>query len=138
MSNIDKLYEIQKFRHKILKQEELIQYYETMSHSLGGGGYEEKVQCTRNLDAPFVKWIYKKIDATTVLEEMKKQLNLKIDEVSNVVEQIENIDYRRILTYRYLLNQDWSTIASKLNLSISTVYRYHRKGLKDLEEVSAL
>lgn len=138
MTNVDRLHEIEKMRFKIDKQKELIDYYETMSRSLGGGGYEEKVQCTRSYEAPFVKWIYKKLDAEAVLKTMEQELDRKIDEMSIVVEMMDNIDYRRIITYRYLLNQDWETVADSLHLSLSTIYRYHRRALEDLKEVKVL
>lgn len=135
MNNVEKLYDIQKCRQKISKQEELIQYYETMSHSLGGGGFEEKVQCTPSFEAPFVKWIYKKIDAESVLKVMKENLKIKIDEMLEIIERVDNIDYRKILTYRYIQNKDWEFIFNSLYLGSSTTYRYHKLALKALNSI---
>lgn len=135
MSLREKLYAIQKLRSKISKQEELIQYYETMSHSLGGGGYEEKVQCTRNLDAPFVKWIYKKVDAESDLKVMKKDLLALKDEAALLIEKVDNGDYKMILTYRYIMNKDWPTIIGLVNLGESTTYRYHKKALNAIDSL---
>lgn len=138
MTNIDKLHEIEKLRFRISKQMELISYYETMSHSLGGADFTcERVDKTRNLNAPFVKWIYKKIDAESELQKMEQELQEKIDEMSNIVESIDNIDYRRILTYRYLLNQDWESISTSLHLSLSSIHRYHRKSLDELSTIKS-
>lgn len=135
MSNKEKLFEIQKLKERISKQKELIEYYETMTHSLGGSCFEERVNCSPNLDAPFVKWIYKRIEAEDKLKQMEKYLEGKVEELSSIVEMMENIDYRRILIYRYILDKDWDTIADLLHLSISTVYRYHRLSLKAIEEI---
>ena len=53
--------EVKKLRYKILKQHELINYYDQMSYTLGGQDFtRERVDCTRDLSAPFEKWIYKK------------------------------------------------------------------------------
>ena len=61
--------EIKQLRNKIKGQKELINYYEQMSHSLGGSDYStERVDCTRDLRAPFEKWIYKKIGAEEKLK----------------------------------------------------------------------
>lgn len=133
MSNLEKLYEIQKYRNRISKQEELIQYYETMSHSLGGGGYEEKVQCTRNLDAPFVKWIYKKVDAEAVLKEMKVKFNDMVEEVTPIIESLESIDYRKIINYKFILGYDWSDICDLMHISLSTAHRYLKKSMLELD-----
>lgn len=136
MSNLEKLKDIQTLRYKIKKQEELIEYYETMARSVGGCDFStERVDCSRNLEAPFVKWIIKKLDAEDKLKEMNVMLEKKIDEMMSVVEKIENIDYRKIITYRYLLFKEWFQISKSLCLSLSSVYRFHRIALKELEKI---
>lgn len=136
MTNVEKLYEISRLKRKIAKQEELIKYYEVMSFSLGGCDFTiERVDCTRNLDAPFVKWIHKRLDAEGELKIMQKELNEKISEMTHIIDGIENVDYKMIITYRYLLDKSWTEIAQLLHMSISTVYRFHRKSLDNLNDL---
>lgn len=136
MTNVEKLNEISRLKRKIAKQEELIKYYEVMSFSLGGSDFTiERVDCTRNLDAPFVKWIHKRLDAEAELKIMQKELNEKIAEMTHIIDGIENVDYKMIITYRYLLDKSWTGIAELLHMSISTVYRFHKKSLDNLNEL---
>ena len=130
--------EITKLRFKISKQKELINYYEAMSHSLGGSDYSvERVDGTRNLEAPFVKWIYKRIDAEEKLKVMEATLEAKLDELGSIIDKLDQMEYQMVLTYRYILNTDWDEMPSKLNYSISTIYRFHRCALEELSKMEA-
>ena len=133
-SQVKIINEITKFRFKISKQKELINYYEVMSHSLGGSDYStERVDGTRNLEAPFVKWIYKKIDAEEKLKVMETELEAKVNDLSNLLDKLEQPEYQMVLTYRYVLNMDWVDIPNVMNYSISSVYRLHRDALYALK-----
>ena len=88
---VKKVSEVQKLRFRISKQKELIDYYEQMSHTLGGSDYSrERVDCTRDLRAPFEKWIYKKIDAEEKLKEMESALTIKLEELANKIDQVDD------------------------------------------------
>ena len=133
-SQVKIINEITKLRFKISKQKELINYYEVMSHSLGGSDYStERVDGTRNLEAPFVKWIYKKIDAEEKLKVMEDDLEAKVNELSTLLDKLEQPEYQMVLTYRYVLNMDWVDIPKVMNYSISSVYRLHRDALYALK-----
>lgn len=138
MTNSEKLNEIQKLKYKIEKQMSLIAYYDQMSFSLGGCDFTiERVDCTRNLDAPYVKWIYKKLDAEQKLKEMTRKLKSMINEMTDIIDLIENIDYRMILTFRYVLSKEWLEISETMHLSLSTTYRYHKKGLEEIDALKS-
>ena len=130
--------EVQKLRYRITKQKELIEYYDQMSYTLGGSDYSrERVDCTRDLRAPFEKWIYKKIDAEEKLKEMESALTIKLEELANKIDQVESVDYKKILTYRYVLDTDWYDMPSVLNYSSSTIYRFHRLALLELKKLDS-
>lgn len=130
--------DVQKLRYRITKQKELIEYYDQMSYTLGGSDYSrERVDCTRDLRAPFEKWIYKKIDAEEKLKEMESALTIKLEELANKIDQVESVDYKKILTYRYLLDTDWYDMPGVLNYSSSTIYRFHRLALLELKKVDS-
>ena len=130
MSQVKIINEITKLRNKIKKQKELINYYEVMSHSLGGSDYSvERVDGSRNLDAPFVKWIYKKIDAEAKLKEMVQDLEQKTSVLSGHLERLETPEHQMVLMYRYVLDMPWDEIPAVMSYSISSVYRLHRDAL---------
>ena len=130
--------DVQKLRYRITKQKELIDYYDQMSYTLGGSDYSrERVDCTRDLRAPFEKWIYKKIDAEEKLKEMESALTIKLEELANKIDQVESVDYKKILTYRYVLDTDWYDMPGVLNYSSSTIYRFHRLALLELKKVDS-
>ena len=130
--------DVQKLRYRITKQKELIEYYDQMSYTLGGSDYSrERVDCTRDLRAPFEKWIYKKIDAEEKLKEMESALTIKLEELTNKIDQVESVDYKKILTYRYVLDTDWYDMPGVLNYSSSTIYRFHRLALLELKKVDS-
>ena len=135
---VKKISEVQKLRFRISKQKELIEYYDQMSHTLGGSDYSrERVDCTRNLEAPFVKWIYKRIEAEEKLKEMESALEVEVNELATLIDQLDNVDYKKILTYRYVLDTDWYDMPSVLNYSSSTIYRFHRLALLELKKLDS-
>ena len=126
--------EIKQLRNKIKGQKELINYYEQRSHSLGGSDYStERVDCTRDLRAPFEKWIYKKIGAEEKLKSFEEALTIKLDELSAAIEKIESHNHQLVLISRYLNDMRWEDIPSDLGYSASSIYRLHREGLALLE-----
>lgn len=130
--------EVKKLRYKILKQHELINYYDQMSYTLGGQDFtRERVDCTRDLSAPFEKWIYKKIDAEEKLKVMEADLEAKLEELGSVIDRLEQQEYQMVLTYRYILNTDWDDMPRKLNYSISTIFRFHRLALLELKKLDS-
>ena len=105
-----------------------------MSHSLGGSDYStERVDCTRDLRAPFEKWIYKKIGAEEKLKSLEEALTIKLDELSAAIEKIESHNHQLVLISRYLNDMRWEDIPSDLGYSASSIYRLHREGLALLE-----
>lgn len=127
--------EINKQRKLIENQKNLINYYETMSYSLGGIDYsKEPIDCSRNLEAPFVKWVYKKIEAEEVLKQLEKELEQMLVKFSLELESLEELEHRRILSYRYVLNKSWDEIPEIMHYSKSNAYKLHREALILLEK----
>ena len=136
MTPLEQLEQIRHMYFKIHKQEELIDYYELMSNTLGGGDFStEWVNKTRNYDAPFVKWIYKKIDAEQELKNMEIELKNKISEAGRILSQLSNKDLSTVMTLRYCCNLSWSQIAEKAHYSVSSVRRYYKKACEELENM---
>ena len=86
-----------------------------MACGISSPSWEEKVQTSRNTDAPFVRCLEKIIDLEKVvnseidtLVDLKRQIRTTVDTVANVNE-------RMVLRYRYIHNMTWEQIGGELN-----------------------
>ena len=90
---------------------------------------EEKVQATRNTDAPFVRCLEKIYDLEeTVNREIDTLVDLK-RQIRTVVESVPNINERIVLRYRYIHNMTWEDIGDELKADSRTVRRWHGQAL---------
>lgn len=102
-----------------------------MSTRIQGVSFEEHYSGTRDTDAPFVKLINKIMDMETrINSEIDHLVDLKA-QMDYVIEQVENIEERLLLRYRYLDNMTWDEIAVRLNVSSRTVHRIHSAALQN-------
>ena len=125
--------EVVTLRNRISKLKELVDYYELMSSSIGGPNYDaERIDKTRDLDAPFVKWILKKLDAEAEIKELENELSGKVNLLIETIDNLESIDEKTVLTLRYVQNLSWDKIEEKTYYSRSSVFRFHRNGLENL------
>ena len=130
------LQQIQRLDNHIERLRDEAREYERLAGSIPGQTFDrERVDCTRNLEAPFVKWIYRKIEK----EEEIAKAEQKLLEIKAVAEgyicKIEDVDLRLLLIYRYFNYYSWGEIASKMYVSMSTVYRYHELALATFDEL---
>lgn len=110
------------------------QYYDEMSLSIPGPCLNrEGLSGTRNLEAPFVKWLNKnfKIDAEIEMKEQELR-NLKADALLKI-ETMTNEDYKYILIDKYFNHLNCDEIATKIFVSRSTVKRWHKSALSELK-----
>lgn|SRR5574344_848667 len=120
-------------RTKITNIDKQIEYYELMANTLGGPNYDsERIDKTRNLDAPFVKWIFKKLDAEDIKKKLLDQLDEKLKIAIDEINKLLSIDEKTILTLRYVQNLSWEKIAEKTYFSRTSIFRFHRNGLENL------
>lgn len=92
-----------------------------MACGISSPSWEEKVQTSRNTDAPFVRCLEKIMDLEKVvnseidtLVDLKRQIRTTVDTVANVNE-------RMVLRYRYIHNMTWEQIGGELNADESTI-----------------
>ncbi len=85
----------------------------------------------RNLETPFMKTLEK-------IWECEQRINEKIDklvglkaEINAAIDQMENVEERLLLKYRYLKSESWEDIAIDLNVSYRTVHRIHASALRN-------
>ena len=125
------LEQIGRLEHKIACMKDRADYYEQMSYSVPGQDFtRERIQGTPNLEAPFVRWLIKKVDIDREIEKKETELkNLKA-EILLQIESWENEDYKNVIMFRYLKHWSWSRVAKASYCSIATVYRWHDAALE--------
>lgn len=133
MTAKDYLSQVQKLEYKIGRMKLRAEEYERLSLSLPGQNYDGvRVDGTRNLDAPFVKWLMKKCDLEQEIRALEERLvNLKA-EIMLCIESISNEDYKSVLVLHYIENIGWREIAERLYVSEATIFRWHRQGLNEI------
>lgn len=129
------LLQIIKFEHKIYCMKLRSEEYDRMSLTIPGPSHGEKIGSNpnRNTDAPFIKWIYKKIEIDEEIVKLEEKLkNLKSEAILKI-EELENENFKTILVKRYIEGQSWEVIASTLFISKRTAIRWHDAALKLLK-----
>ena len=55
-----------------------------------------------------------------------------LDKIEDMVEKLEDPDYRRIIRDRYIIGMEWMDVAEDVHMSERTVYRVHGKALAEM------
>lgn len=117
-----------------LKKAELESYKE-LSVSVSSCGFEEKLNSSRNINAPFAKYTEKIIDLEKEiscdiekLEDLKYEIGLKINEIQNINEHL-------ILIYRHLMFMNWGEIAEKMSYSKRWVYKIYDRAVENFSGI---
>ena len=135
MDSKEYLEQIIKLEHKIYCMKLRSDYYNTMSFSIPGPTYGEKIGSNpnRNTEAPFMKWLFKKDEIDREIVKLEEKLNSLKAEAIVKIEALENEDYKIILIKRYIEGYKWDDIASLIYVSKSTVKRWHEEALHSLD-----
>lgn len=105
----------------------------SMRGQVQGVCYGERIGSNpnRNIEAPFVKTLEKIWDREQKInEKIDKLVDLKT-EIDAAIDQMESVEERLLLKYRYLKNESWEDIAMDLNVSYRTVHRIHASALRN-------
>ena len=129
------LMQIKKLEHKIYCMKLRSEEYDRMSFSIPGPSYGEKIGSNpnRNTDAPFVKWIYKKIEIDERIKVLEEKLKNIKSQALLIIEELENEDFKTILVKRYIEGENWDVIASAIFVSKRTAIRWHDAALELLK-----
>ena len=134
MTSKEYLMQIYNLDHKIYMMQLEADEYRRLADVIPGGNSTKPLlkPSNRNTEAPFVKWINKAIDKKKEIEkEIERLNNLKV-EVTSVISQIDNGNYRMVLMLRYLKSMKIEEIAETMHYSIPSVKRWHREALEVL------
>lgn len=110
-----------------------LQNLRELSRSVSSPVFEEKISGTRNTDPPFVRYVGKIIDLEKqIQQEVDRLVKLKSD-IREAINQMQNVDEKLLLRYRYINFLNWEEICVNLNVSIRTVHRLHSSALQHLK-----
>ena len=132
MTSKEYLMQIYNLDHKIYMMQLEADEYRRMADVIPGGNYDKPFvkPSNRNTEAPFVKWVNKALDKEQEIQKEIERLNILKTEVSDVIDQLDNLDYRMILKYKYFQAMSFSEIATKMYASCSTIKRWHNEALE--------
>lgn len=77
-------------------------------------------------DDKFVNKLHKILEMEKEIERLK---DFKF-ELSESIDKVENVLERTLLRYRYILALTWEDIAERMDCSIASVHRIHKRALK--------
>lgn len=100
-----------------------------MASSISSPVLGDKVQTSRNGDAPFVR----SVEKILLLEEkINREIDTLVDlksQMRDVIAAVQDTDERMVLRYRYIHNLTWEQIGNELNADKSTIRRWHGSAL---------
>lgn len=102
----------------------------SLSSGVSSPSFGERVQTTRNFEAPFAKQLEKVWELEV---EVNQQIDKYIDfksEMNRVIDEVDDRDEHIVLRCRYVNGMAWEQIAVDLCASVRTVYLWHASALK--------
>ena len=135
MTTKEYLEQIKTLEHKIYCMKLRSEEYDRLSYSINGMNFGDDMPHSpnKNTEAPFVKWIYKKIEIDQKIAKLEEDLkNLKAEAFLKI-ESLEDEDYKMVLIMRYIKGITWEKIAENSFVSLSTIKRWHRNALDALK-----
>ena len=123
----------QNFDIKIESRIREISHLREMSLRLSAPSFEEKVSGSQQTDAPFVRLIEKIVDLEREIDSEIDSLVTIREEILSAIKAVEDPRQQAVLNYRYLQNMKWQEIADKLFVERTSVYRWHKQALEQIE-----
>ena len=118
---------------KIQKKKEYIAFCHERAGSIPGPSFGERVNNpSPSYEAPFVKWIYRAIDAEDELKDLEIKAELTKQEIETVISKLGDEDLQMILIYRYIDWLSWIEISNKIYCSLASIYRKHNEAIEKL------
>lgn len=118
---------------KIQKKKDYIAFCHERAGSIPGPQYGERINNpSPSYEAPFVKWIYRGIEAEDEFKELETKAELAKHEIETVISKLGDEDLQMILIYRYIDWLSWIEISNKIYCSLASVYRKHNEALEKL------
>lgn len=98
---------------------------------IAGSNFGERVQCSRDTEPPFVKYLGDIIEMEQKIHRELCRLVVLKKQITESLEKVGDREERLLLTYRYFNNCTWEEIADRLHVSNRTVHRIHASALQN-------
>lgn len=109
---------------------EELEHLRELAGRISGPNFGERVQTTRNVDPPYVKYLGDIMEMEQKIHcELCRLVVLK-KQISGSLEKVRDREERLLLTFRYLNNYSWQEISDRLSVSMRTVHRIHASALQ--------
>ena len=80
-----------------------------------------------------MKWLVKALDKEKEIEDLLKKMEELTNDITNTIDEVENLDYRVLLKLRYINQMTICDISERMHISIPTAKRWHREALEVVE-----
>lgn len=118
---------------QIAKLETNIGFYRELSCSPSSSSNDEpRVSRSRSTDAPCTKMVHKVLELEEKVEKLKEQRDNLQAEITSVIEELSNEDYKALLILRYLQDLEWGMVCAKLSIAKTTAMRWHREAISKI------
>lgn len=134
MTKEEYLNQVGRLQHKLKMMKLRAEEYEELANSIPTQNYSrERVSGTRNLEAPFVKWLNKLWDLEIDMKEVEQKLDEKRAEIITVIEALSDENQKSVLMLRYISLLSFNQITNKMYFSLSTIKRWHKEGIENIK-----
>ncbi len=118
---------------KINAEQREIDNLRRLATSISSPKLGDKVTTNHPTEAPFVKYINALVDLEKdITEKIDRLVALRVD-ISRVINSVPDDNERLVLHMRYLDGYNWNQIAEELSAGISSVRRWHSRGLQHIK-----
>ena len=121
-----------KLNEQIKCDKEELESLRSLAESVSGDMTQERVQ-TSTVGDKIVNIIAKIVDLENEINEEIEQLIELKKNIRDVINQVENVNEKLVLKYRYLLFFQWDKICDKLNYSRRQIRRIHDSALENIK-----
>ena len=134
MTKEEYLNQVSRLQYKLKMMKLRAEEYEELANSIPTQNYSrERVSGTRNLEAPFVKWLNKLWDLEIDMKEVEQKLDEKRAEIITVIEALSDENQKSVLMLRYISLLSFNQITNKMYFSLSTIKRWHKEGIENIK-----
>jgi len=134
MTKEEYLNQVGRLQHKLKMMKLRAEEYEELANSIPTQNYSrDRVSGTRNLEAPFVKWLNKLWDLEIDMKAVEQKLDEKRAEIITVIEALSDENQKSVLMLRYISLLSFNQITNKMYFSLSTIKRWHKEGIENIK-----
>lgn len=120
-------------QRRISVKEQKAEYYRELACSVSSPGFEEHYSASRNIDAPFVKYLQKADELEREIKEDYIRLAKLKEEIDLAIEVIEDENEAMVLRYRYVMMLSMKQISKKMYYTLRWTQMIHVRAITHFE-----